>query len=212
MKLSKKISVRFGLLGLAVAVLAVLLCVLCAKEEPALITPAHDARKAAVAMLDTVCKGDYSQAGELLSGSPSLGVNRLPDSQAGTMVWNAFIDSLSYELTSECYGSGSGVAVDVRFTYMDIDSATANLQQRSQTLLSQRVENAQDTSEIYDENHEYREDFVMDVLYTAVQDALEQDARLRTESFTLHMIFEDGSWWIVPDPALLHAISGGILN
>lgn len=212
MKLSRKISVRFGLLGIAIAVLAVFLCVLCAQEEPALITPAQDARKAAVALLDAVCEGDFTQAGELLSGSPSLGVNRQPDSQVGAMVWDAFVSSLSYDLTSECYGSGSGVAVDVRFTYMDIGSATANLQQRSQILLAQRVEDAEDTAEIYDDNHEYREDFVMDVLYTAAQEALEQDARLRTESFTLHLIFEDGSWWVVPDQALLHAISGGILN
>lgn len=212
MKLSKNFSVRFGLLGLVVAVLAVLLCVLCAQEEPALITPAHDARKAAVNMLDAVCRGNYTQASELLSGSPSLGVNRKPDSQAGTIIWDAFVNSLSYELISECYGSGSGVAVDVRFTYMDIDSVTANLQTRSQTLLTQRVELAEDTIEIYDENHEYREDFVMDVLYTAVQEALEQDARFRTESFTLHLIFEDGNWLVVPDQALLHAISGGILN
>lgn len=88
---------------------------------------------------------------------------------------------------------------------------TVNLKERSQTLLEQRVAEAVDVSEIYDENNEYREDFVMAVLRSAVEDALKEDARKMTVELTVKLSYQDGSWWVVADEALLDAISGGIL-
>ncbi len=212
MKLSKKIYARIGALGLVVAVLAFFLCLLCAGEEPALISSAQDAQKAAASMLDAVCRGDFTAASALLSGNPSFGIDRQPESKAGQMVWDAFLNSLSYEIVSDCYGSGSGVAVDVRLTYMDLDSATANLQARAQAILTLRVEAAEDPSELYDENNDYHEGFAMDILYQAVTEALEQDVQLCTKNLTLNMVFEEGRWLVIPDQTLLNAVSGGILN
>lgn len=94
---------------------------------------------------------------------------------------------------------------------MDVTSVTVNLKERSQTLLEQRVAEAVDVSEIYDENNEYREDFVMAVLRSAVEDALKEDARKMTVELTVKLSYQDGSWWVVADEALLDAISGGIL-
>ena len=70
---------------------------------------------------------------------------------------------------------------------------------------------AYDVSDIYDENNEYREDFVMDVLYDAVVDALEEDAREMTVELTVNLGYQDGKWWVIGDETLMNAISGGIL-
>ena len=78
-------------------------------------------------------------------------------------------------------------------------------------MLEERVAAAEDVSEIYDENNEYREELVMDVLYEAVEDALEEDARSMSMTVTVNLVFRDGKWWAVADEALLNAISGGIL-
>ena len=77
--------------------------------------------------------------------------------------------------------------------------------------LEQRVLDAVDVSEIYDENNEYREDFVMSVLKDAVADALEEDAKKMTVELTVNLSYQNGKWWVVADEALLDAISGGIL-
>jgi hypothetical protein len=66
-------------------------------------------------------------------------------------------------------------------------------------------------SEIYDENNEYREDFVMNVLYDATVAVLEENAKKQTCEVTVNLSYQDGNWWVVADEALLDAISGGIL-
>lgn len=93
---------------------------------------------------------------------------------------------------------------------MDSASVTANLRERSQALLNQRVEEAEDVSEIYDENNEYRESVVMEALQEAVKAALQEDAETVTVSLTVNLKYQNGTWWVVVDNALLDAFSGGI--
>ena len=52
----------------------------------------------------------------------------------------------------------------------------------------------------------------MDVLYDAAQQALEEDAKTVTYSFTLNLVYANGQWWIKPESALLEAVTGGILG
>jgi hypothetical protein len=90
-------------------------------------------------------------------------------------------------------------------------SITETLRSRSQAMLAQRVAEAEDTSEVYNEKNEYREDVVMEILFAAAEDALAEDARTVTVPLTVNLKYRDGQWWIVADTALLDAISGGIL-
>ena len=103
----------------------------------------------------------------------------------------------------------------ILFALMGISAArislTAESKERSRALLEKRVAQAKDTSEVYDENNDYREAFVMDVLYTATKEALKQDAKEQTVELTLQLSYQDGTWWVVADEKLLDAISGGIL-
>ena len=162
-------------------------------------------------MMNAVCQGDYAEASQSILGTPSLGVDREAGSDVGIMIWEAFQESLSYELVGECYTTDQGLAQDVTVTCLDITSVTEQLRDRSQTMLEERVAEAENVSEIYDDNNEYREDFVMDILHTAVTDALKENTREMTVELTVRLSYQDGSWWVVADEALLDAISGGIL-
>ena len=116
-----------------------------------------------------------------------------------------------YELfQGKCYATDSGVALDVTVTALDVSAATASLATRAQTLLSERIEKAEDPAEVYDENNEYRADVVAAVLREAAEQTLENDAQLTDRELTLQLVYQDGQWWIVPDAALLQAISGGV--
>ena len=42
----------------------------------------------------------------------------------------------------------------------------------------------------------------------AVTQALSEDAQTVTRDVTLGLIYQDGTWWVVPDQALLQIISG----
>ena len=161
--------------------------------------------------MEAVCAGDYNAAGQFMLGTPDFGAEEKPEDELGLLLWNAYMGSMNYSLEGDCYTTEEGLAQDITFTYLDITSITRNLRQRSQALMEQRVAEATDMTEIYDSNNEYREDFVMAVLYDTAEDALREDARTVTVTVTVNMKYQDGSWWILPETELLDAISGGIL-
>lgn len=209
--MKKFLAVILCLAGLCAAAAAVYLSMNFMNAKPMLLTPPDEAKNRVVEMMDAVCVGDYEAASRSIYGTPSLGVDREAGSDVGVLIWEAFEESLSYELVGECYTTEQGLAQNVTVTCLDITSVTEQLRERSQAMLEQRVAEAEDISEIYNENHEYREDFVMAVLLDAAEDALEEDAREMTVELTVKLSYQDGSWWVVADEALLDAISGGIL-
>ena len=211
MMLKKVFAAVFAAIGLVTAALAVYIGMNFTDRAPTLLTPPTVARSKVVAMMDAVSDGNYAEAGKNILGNPDLGVDREPADRVGALIWNAFQESISFELVGECYTTEDGLAQNVTFTSLDIESVTVNLKERSQTLLKNRVDEAEDTSDIYDENNDYREDFVMDVLYDAAVQALEEDAVEKTVELTIKLSYADGGWWVVADTALLDAISGGIL-
>ena len=200
------------LAGLAVAAGTVQIGMEYKEAIPILLKPAEEAQNRAETLMNAVCDGDYATAGSIILGSPNLGVDREVTDPAGALIWNALAESMSYEFVGECYTTESGLAQSVRVSYLDLGSVTKDLKTRAQTLLETRVQNAEDVSDVYDENNDYREDVVMEVLCDAVEEALQQDAQETSMEFTVNMVYRDGEWWVVSDSTLLKAISGGIVN
>ena len=205
---------------MAVALLSVGVAAVCAAayiglryhDAPPILLEAPAAAAAQVeAMLEEVCDARYGDAAKRMLGEPDLGAEQQPQDELGRLLWDAFAGSMEYALEGECYATEAGLAQDITFTYLDITAATSKLRERSQTLLAQRVDQAEDVSQIYDENNDYREDFVMEVLQAAAGDALREDAETVTVKLTVNLKYQDGQWWIIADKALLDAISGGIL-
>lgn len=209
--IKKLLSLVFAIVGIAAAVAAVSLSLSYKNANPMLLVPPEEAQHQVTGLMEAVCAGDYSTASTYLQGQPNLGVDREPTDAVGVMIWEAFCDSMEYELVGECYATEDGLAQNVVFSCIDVTSVTATLKDRSQTLLEQRVEEAEDLEEVYDEDLQYREDFVMDVLYDAATATLKEDAQTITAELTVNMAFQNGQWWIIADKALLDAISGGVL-
>ena len=201
-----------GILGAAVLTAGLYLSFTYMQASPVLVEQPMAAIEQADALLDAVCRADMSKAGSMFYGRPSLGVDRDPADAVGNLLWGAFVESLEYELVSQCYATDSGVALDVSITALDLDSVTSTMKERSQVKLEQRVAAAKDADDVYDENGDYREDFVMQVLYDSTVDALAQDARTTTKQVTLSLVYDDGQWWVMPESQLLDAISGGLLK
>ena len=208
--IARIVGVIFTLAGTAAAAFGVWLSMNNLESIPVLLAPVEEARSQAEIMMDAVAAGDYETAGAVILGEPELGVDRLPEDEAGVMIWEAFVESYQYELIGECYATDSGVSQNVRVTYLDISSVTQNLRQRSQTLLEERIAQAENVSDLYDENNEFHEEFVMAALHDAVRDALREDAKQTTVEFTLNLVYRDGDWLVVLDSDLKSAISGGI--
>ena len=212
MKLSKLFAGIFGLMGLALALACVWLSLNFREASPVLLAPADAAQKTTQAMMEEVCSGDYKAASARILGNPDFGFDKFPEDPVEAIVWNRFMGSFSYELLGDCYATESGVAQKIRLTYLNLDSVTQNLRERTQTLMEERIEAATDMDQIYDENHEFIEAFVMQALRDAAQTAVHEDAEETFVEFTANLIYREGQWWILPDAALMAALSGGIVK
>lgn len=210
MKFSKLFAGIFGALALLLAAAALLLVFKSLDASPVLVSPPQGAVERSEGMMEAVCGGDYVAAGGFLLGAPDLGAGRDAADDTGMRIWDAFLQSLRYEFTGECYATDSGVARDVTLEYLDISSVTGGVKERARVLLEQRVAQAEDVEQIYDESGEYRKDFVMEVLEEAVTQALAEDGKTVSRAFTMNLIWQDDQWWILPEQDLLSAISGGI--
>ena len=212
MKISKVFAGLFALLGAAVGVGTVLLCLHSLQQGPVLVRVPQAAVSRVDSMFRAICMDDYAAASELIYGTPDLGADREPDDEVGELIWDAYMDSLDYSLVGDCYATDTGVAQKVKLSYLDITSVTDGLQTRSRELLQQRVDQAQDVEEIYDENNDYRQDFVDAVVMDAARQALSEDARYVETELTVELVCVQGRWWILSDSALMQAISGGIVQ
>lgn len=210
MKISNFFSGIFALLGIAVAAVTVWLCLNSLDREPVLLQEPKTAVSRVDALFKAVCADDYTAAAELLYGNPDLGGDRENMDKISAMIWDAYVQSISYELVGGCTATAGGVAQKVTVSYLDIGSVTDGLQERSRALLQQRVAEAEDVEEIYDENNEYRRDFVDGVVTDAAREALSQDARYLETELTVELVYVRGQWWILADQDLMQAISGGI--
>lgn len=212
MNRNKILSCLFAALGVCAAVLGIVLSISFLKTEPILLKRSDAAQKQVVSMMDAVCMGDYSAAGQKMYGMPAFGPNREATDDIGVLFWDAFSDSVSYELVGDCHAQSHYIAQKVRITHLDFASLTEHLRPRFQALLEQRIAEAEDVSEIYDENNNYREDVVMELLHQAAEECLQEEGKLVTVEVSVKLIYDQGQWWIVPDEELMEAITGGILN
>lgn len=206
----KYVRMLLGMLAVLLAAGAVWLTVTFRGELPVLLLAPETACRRVEETMDALCSGDYTAAEELLYGMPDLGVDALPEDTVNRMLWDAYRSSLDYQLTGELYTTQQGLARNVKIIHMELPAVTEKLGQRAKELLQQRVEAAQDASEVYDASHGYRENVVAEVLEEAVRQALEEDVRYTYEIVPLRLVCRDGQWWVMPDKALLNAVFGGI--
>lgn len=210
--ISKLLALMFALLGIAAGTACVYLAFDAIGAEPVLLEQPQAAKSRTVAMLEAVCAGNYDAAGEMMLGQPELGADRSAADPVGAMIWDAFTRSMSYELEGELYATDSGVAQNIRFTCMDLDAVTEKLGQRSRELLEERVAQAEDVQEVYDEHNNYREELVLELLYQAAREILEENPPVTQVETVVELVYAQEQWWVVPDSALLEVVSGGILN
>lgn len=207
---TKCLAVFLALVAVSAAVFGIVLAVNNRGQAPVLVEPSQAAIRTADAILAAVSNGDYATASAMILGVPDLGVDRAAKDQVGVLLWDAYQESLEYEPAGDSFATDDGIARAYTVRYLDVNAVISTLRDRSRVLLEQRVETAKDMSEVYDENNEYREDFVMDVLYDAAAQALEEDATCVEKTFTMNLVYREGKWWAVPDNALLSAISGSL--
>ena len=209
MRNNKAASWIFGVLAVVLAVSALLICLTQRNAAPKLFGKAEGAEKCARGMMECISRGDYAGASAYLYGTPSLGIGDQRETPAAECVWDAFVSSMECRSRGSCYATDAGVAMDFTVSGLDIPSLTQELKQRAAAVLEARVEAAEDMSQVYDSNQQYREDFAQSVLEEAAREAVAAVGPVEN-AVTVQLVYEGNQWWVVPDSALMTAISGGI--
>ena len=162
----------------------------------------EEARDHVVTMLEALAEGDYDMLRGGILGTPDLGLGRQPEDTMAKLVWEALADSFSWKLAGDYQLTETGVAVDVQLHWLNPDSLVRNLPDRAAELLRQKVAQAENVSEIYNEDNEYREELVAQVVETVVREALEQDGEMCSRIVTLNLRCENERWLIEPETDL----------
>lgn len=180
--------------------------------RPVMLRQPQQAYHRAVEFLSALEAGRLQAGADCLLGQPDLGADRPARDAAGRVLWDAFVHSFSWEILGDCYAAENGVSLQVSITTLDMDASTASLGERVQVLLQQRLDNARSMEEIYDASGNYLDSLLRELLAQAATEALAEEGVYITRELTLSMIWQDGCWWILPDPALLDTISCGLLS
>lgn len=161
-------------------------------------------------LAQALSQGELEAAARMLYGQPELGLGSTPSEPTAARFWDAFRESMSCQLSGECYVLDGGFAQDAVITALDVEAMTRDFQTRSHDLMNQRVEAATEMAELYDENNNFRQDLIDQVLEQACQEALDQAQTTRTWNSTWRLVCREDQWWVIPDEELLSAFSAGL--
>ena len=198
----------FSLLAVVLTATAVWICAYCPGMRPALLYVPEEASRTVETVMDSICRGDFAAAEERMYGDPDLGVDRELSDPFSRIFWDAYVRNLDYILLGECYAGENCLIQEVKIISMDLYASTEFLGERARLLLMEGVEKAEDVSRIYDENNEYRESFVSEVMQEAARQALEEDVRYGYQVVPVQLVCEQGQWYVMPTRELIAAISG----
>lgn len=210
MKKRRIISDLLTALGLAAAIGTIWIVALAVRAEPVVLLQPNAAVDRARAMMGAVCSGDYEAASGMLYGRPSLGTCPEDSSPCVSLLWDAFLESLEFDFAGDCYATDTGLAVDVNIRSLNISCVIEGLDSRAQTLLNQRIAAAESSAEVYDEDNNFREELISEVLQEATLQALEENKQYQTQTIPLHLIYDGGQWWIMPDSDLMNVLAGSV--
>lgn len=209
MKVTKILSVLFGLLGVLILAAAVALSFSSLDAPVQLLAVSDGAEQCTVEYMDALCRGDLETVGSLTSGQPRYIAGSEPDTQLAGLLWEAYAGSLSCDFSGGCYASASGLSRDVQVTVLDIPGVLQILKERSQALLEQHAA-VTDQDLVFDGDGQYREEFAMGVLYDGTAAILEEGGVTRTIDLTLELSCQDGRWYVLPNPAVTDLLAGSM--
>lgn len=212
MKTRQIISSLLVSLGLLLAMGTVCIVILATFSAPVILQYPDAASDRAEAMMTAVCSGDYAKASSMLYGTPDFGDCPEDSSAAAKLLWIAFQESLTFDFMGKCYVDDSGLAIDAHFKSLDVTGVLEGLDVRAEALMNRRIESAEDSTEIYDEDNDFRKEIIDEVLRDAVAQALDENPCYKEQTITLRLVFEQGEWWVLPDSELLDALSGAITD
>lgn len=204
----KRATVCQAAAGVLVCLCTLILLTVGIHSAPAIRVDPASVTEAAEQVMACASSGDYEALKGLLYGAPDLGTPPADEKSAEGQIWNAFHESIQYEFSEDCHILDSGVALDMHVTCLDLSAVTEALQKRAPRLLAEKARTLDDESLIYDEEHNYREAFLAEVMEDAAARVLAEVPQTLEREIQLQFVRADGRWQVVPSGELMQFLSG----
>lgn len=199
-------------IGLLLAIAILITVATAMQSDPVMLKCPEEAQACVEQLMAAVSAGDYPTVSRLLYGNPDFTIPSDLQNPAADLMWDAYRKSFTCKFLTNIYTDETGLAADVALTCLDLSAVLESTHSHAKTLLKRRVDRAKSTSEIYDDDQNYREDVIAEVMRSAAAEALQECADIKKVSaLTLHMVCEQGQWWVIPDAELLQVLSGDIV-
>ena len=204
-KMSSIVLSIMGFLSIIAGIIAVFWGL---QAEPVILREPEKARQCAEEFLQAVNDGSLAEAADYLPDPSALGeVPEDADPIAG-LVWDTYRTQLDAELVSGLYTTADGLCMDMELTALDVDDVVEKIGTLAVERMQERVAAASDMSELYGDDGQYRPELVDDVLQKAALETLMCDLPTVTTGITLHLTQSGEAWKVIPDRALINALSG----
>ena len=195
-----------------ICALALVLCLLASSVGTVFARPNGDPQQTVTAFFDAITAGDYDCAYGYISGYTSLGLENTPSDTVSQMVYDALKSSYKYELVGQCSVDKLSASQQVQLSHLELSAVKSDVSSLCIDKLEEMVME-RSKSEIYDENKNFLPAVTAEAFELAVNAALESAEKYTVKDNLLLQLEYDGEkWLIIPDAALIHALSGGIAN
>lgn len=210
--LKKRISPAAGwfLAGVVIMVCTLGVVIFATGGRTGLLVDTRAMEQSAEDLFAAIRTGEPAAVSEYLAGQPQLGEPVEQENTAGSKLYYAFLDSLTWEQTGACRADREKVALEGRVRCLDLSAVLEKLNTIAPALLEERGALAEDESEIYDDDHNYREDFLSGVLADGTAQALKESDAMLEMDITLTFLRTDGGWKIELSDGLVSILGGCI--
>lgn len=178
------------------------------QAEPVILREPEKARQCAEGFLKAINDGSLAEAADYLPDPSALGEVPEDADPIAALIWDTYRTQLEAELVSGLYTTADGLCMDMELTALDVDDVVEKIGTLAMERMQERVAAASDMSELYGNDGQYRPELVDDVLQQAALKTLMCDLPTVTTGITLHLTQSGEAWKVIPDRALVNALSG----
>ncbi len=203
------LSLILGAAGIIAIIATIILCARGLQAKPIIKDEGNDPAIVAEEFISLALEGKSSEAEKLLLGSSTLGLDSKPGDALGAMLYDALLESFSYEAKGSCTEDSIDASQIFTVTYLDLPSITALQQEATNARLAQYVEKAQRAEEVLAEDGSYLPEVAMAALEEVTAELLaDAESHYVQTELTIRLRYSGGEWKVIADEELFAVLSG----
>ena len=206
---SGRVNAFWAVLAIVFTAAALVFCVLGTNFGTLSASPGGNPQETVSRFFEAVVAEDYDTAYACLGNYAGLGLEYVPETEDGKLLYDALKQSYGFTLRGDVARDGMKATQTVAFMHLNLNAVKNDASERMAALLQTKAEE-RGREQIYDASGAVRPAVMDEVYREALQQALDTGTRYYTSSdLTVQLEYIDGQWFITADSPLISALSGG---